>query len=513
MSRSYRVLIVEDEEIESSALSMMLKYNRQDIQEVRSAANGIQALEIYKDFLPDIVLMDINLPGINGLDVIRQMRLLPGSPSFVIISAHSQFAYAQEAMRLDVTDFLVKPIRLEDINRVLDGLAQEIEQKRSWTERAQYHQEKMDAIRPVLESDLVLSIASMRSAAPIATIFDFMQIPVAAGFVFAIQGSQAGSTLLRSVKSIMRNMGMTCIGEMIHEICVCVALSGEALYPARVQETMRHLSNTLCASGSPCQIGVGSVADCADDLRRSYEQAIAALRGAAATGAPLTFQANGGLPEQNSLAYITEISLKITQSIRAGKAELIPEQLQRFFGTFQLLTAYQQVQESAYWLYILVIGNFPENAGDLQPLSSGQLFAIEDINALQDTLERSFRSLAALHNRQESLQPNQLVAKAVQIVKSRFQEDLTLDSVAEELNVSLFYLSKLFRKHTGSNFTEYLTQVRINQAKKLLAAGDMSVKEAAYAAGFNSQSYFSKIFKKYTGVAPSEYREQPPAKG
>lgn len=101
----------------------------------------------------------------------------------------------------------------------------------------------------------------------------------------------------------------------------------------------------------------------------------------------------------------------------------------------------------------------------------------------------------------------------MQIVKSRFQEDLTLDSVAEELNVSLFYLSKLFRKHTGSNFTEYLTQVRINQAKKLLAAGDMSVKEAAYAAGFNSQSYFSKIFKKYTGVAPSEYREQPPVKG
>lgn len=102
MSKSYRVLIVEDEEIECNALRMMLKYNRPDMQQIQTAANGIQALAQYQSFQPDIVFMDINLPGVNGLDVIRQMRQLPGSPCFVIISAHSQFSYAQEAMRLDV---------------------------------------------------------------------------------------------------------------------------------------------------------------------------------------------------------------------------------------------------------------------------------------------------------------------------------------------------------------------------------------------------------------------------
>ena len=122
------------------------------MQQIQTAANGFQALAQYQSFQPDIVFMDINLPGVNGLDVIRQMRQLPGSPCFVIISAHSQFSYAQEAMRLDVQDFLVKPIRLEDINRVLDGLVQEIEQTRSRKERMQYQQAKLDAIRPVLES-------------------------------------------------------------------------------------------------------------------------------------------------------------------------------------------------------------------------------------------------------------------------------------------------------------------------------------------------------------------------
>ena len=513
MSRAYRILIVEDEEIELSALTMMLKYNRQDIQEIRTAVNGIQALEVYREFLPDIVFMDINLPGINGLDVIRQIRLLPGTPYFVIISAHSQFAYAQEAMRLDVQDFLVKPIRLEDINRVLDGLVQQINQSRSRKERAQYQQAKIDAIRPVLESDCVLSIASMRSNTPIATIFDFMQIPVVSGFVFTLRGQDTGSPLLREIKSRMQNMGICCIGEMISEVCVCVALSGETIRPAQVQEIMGHLSYTLSTSGRHCQIGVGSVAGCADDLRRSYEQAIAASRDAAITGVPLAFYSGHDLPEQNALAYITENSLKIVQSIRAGKAEAVASQLQTFFTSFHLSASFRWVQEVAYWLYIMVMGHFPEQTDGLQPISSEHIFATQDIAALRGILSNSFISLIHQQGRDAELQSNQIVTGAIRIVKSRFQEDLTLDSVAEELNVSLFYLSKLFRKHTGTNFTEHLTQVRVDYAKKLLAAGEMSVKEVAYAAGFNSQSYFSKIFKKYTGIAPSEFKDQPAEKG
>lgn len=104
------------------------------------------------------------------------------------------------------------------------------------------------------------------------------------------------------------------------------------------------------------------------------------------------------------------------------------------------------------------------------------------------------------------MKSNQIVSKAIQLVKQRSRENITLDIVSEELGVSSFYLSKLFHKHTGMNFTEYLTQRRIAQAKRLLENGEMNIKEIAYAAGFNSQSYFSKIFKKYVGTAPSDYK-------
>ncbi|MDO5399547.1 MAG: helix-turn-helix domain-containing protein [Eubacteriales bacterium] len=504
MSRLYRILIVEDEQIERSALTMMIKYNRSDIQEIRTAANGGQALEEFRAFLPDIVFMDINLPGINGLDVIRQMKLVPGvQPRFVVVSAHSQFAYAQEAMRLDVQDFLVKPISLEDITGVLDSLTREIDQSRSQKERAVSQQEKFNAIRPVLESDCVLSVASLRSTTPIATIFDFMQISVTSGFVFILRGEGVGGVLLPEVKARMRNMGIHCIGEMIRDDCVCIALSSQHIRPWSVQEMMQHLSNTFSRSGLTVSIGVGGIANHADDLRRSYEQAMASIRTAA--------QDQAALPdgEDNVLSAVAEEAAGLCHSIRMGSREAVGPQVHGFFDRSAALPR-EKLWEQAYWMYVMVVSSFTEYASGLQPLSAERILAIRDRDTLEEVLTRSFETLAQFHDSQDSGQSNQLVARTIRIVRQQFRQDLTLDSVAEELNVSLFYLSKLFRKHTGVTFTEFLTQTRIDHAKQLLSKEEMSVKEVAYATGFNSQGYFSKIFKKYTGFAPSEYREDAP---
>ena len=110
MNKQYYIMVVEDEEIEGNALAMVLRYRCRGIREVRVVGNGVSAIELAKECAPDIVLMDINLPGINGLETIRQMQQICGKTRFVIISAHSQFAYAQEALRLGVYDFLVKPV-------------------------------------------------------------------------------------------------------------------------------------------------------------------------------------------------------------------------------------------------------------------------------------------------------------------------------------------------------------------------------------------------------------------
>lgn len=506
MNRHYRILIVEDEEIECRALEMMLRYNRGDIEEIETASNGIQALERYREFRPDIVLMDINLPGINGLDVIRQIRQLPGRTSVVIVSAHSQFTYAQEALRLGVQDFLIKPIRLEDINRVLDALIREIERTHSQEERELNQRERIAAIRPVLERDCVLSIASMQSNTPLGSLFDFMQIPITCGFVIVIHGEGAGANAIREVKAMMSGIGMSCIGEMINEYCVCVALSDHRITQDQIGEMMTLLKTRMGFDKKGYTVGVGGSAHCADDLRRSYEQAMAESRNERMIRCPMSGTETERMPTGNRLSRITAETEKTVHCIRSGNPDSVAAQVRAFFGLFQMSSDCRQIQEAAYWLYIMVMGNFSSNSAEMKPLTAARIFATQDMVALCNTLIEAFTSLIELQDEDGQQRSNQMIHKARQIVKTRYHENLTLDDVAEELNISLFYLSKLFRRHTGISFTEYLTQVRMDHAKKLLEDSAWSVKEVAYATGFNSQSYFSKIFKKYTGKSPSEYR-------
>lgn len=508
MSRKYNVMVVEDEEIERNALAMMLRYQCRDVGEVWKMENGLAAIEALKNFTPDIVLMDINLPGIDGLDTIRQMRQINAEIRFVIISAHSQFAYAQEALRLGVYDFLVKPIGAEEVRRVLGGMIDQMERSRTRLETEKIQRQKMDAIRPVLESDCVFSIASMRSNSPLEVIFDFMQIRVNSGYVFLIRGAGQGNLLLNEVKNQMHSLGTTCIGEIINDVCVFVALSEYPLVRSRVQETMRHIADALQRRHISCHIGVGDVAVCADDLRRSYEQGIAAVRYAAAHGERLAFHDELRGMKETALEDLTATAARICEEMRQGDRERVAGELRNFFAAVQLGDGGdRRACEQAYCLYIMVYGSFPELAGDSPPLTSDRVFSYKDMQALRDMLIEVFAEMTDQLKGQSASQSNRTAAAAMQIVDARYMENLTLDDIAEELNFSIFYLSKLFKKQTGMTFTEYLTKCRVEKAKEFLSEGKMSVKEVAFATGYHSQGYFSKIFRKYTGVSPSEYKQ------
>ena len=508
MNKQYNVMVVEDEEIERNALAMMLRYNCRGVKEVWKAENGIAAIEALKSFTPDIVLMDINLPGINGLDTIKQMRQKNVDLRFVIISAHSQFAYAQEALRLGVYDFLVKPIGAEEIRRVMGEMIDQIERSRTQLEGEKIQRQKMDLIRPVLESDCVFSIASMRSNTPLGVIFDFMQIHVNAGYVFLIRSAVQGNGVLHEVKTQMRSLGETCIGEIINDLCVFVALSEYPITRSRKQETMRHISDALLRRHMDCYVGVGDVAACADDLRQSYEQGIAAVRYAATNGVPVVFHDEMRGTEDGRIGDLSEAAARICGFMKNGETDRVAEELRKFFVALQLGEgAGGRAPEQAYWLYVMVYGSFPELAAETPPLSVDRIFSYKDIQALRDMLIASFSEMTDLLKGQSATQSNRTAAAAMQIVNQRYMENLTLDDIAEELNFSIFYLSKLFKKQTGMTFTEYLTKCRIEKAKEFLAEGRMSVKEIAFATGYNSQGYFSKIFRKYTGVSPSEYKQ------
>ncbi|MCI8596856.1 MAG: response regulator [Lachnospiraceae bacterium] len=509
MNRKLRILIVEDEEIERKVLEMMLKYNRQDIEELRFAENGIEALSIFQEKIPDIVLMDINLPGINGLETIRQMQLIHSGVRFVILSAYNLFSYAQEAIRLNVFDFLIKPIQLEEIQKIISRLSMEIQQQEESLKTYTKQTEKLKTIRPLLESDCIYSIASMHSNTSITTIFDFLQMPISSGYVFIAKGEGSTIHFIQEIKRRMRYMTMECLGDMINELCVFVALSDTVLRKNQIREMLQHIIETLGNAGSSIHIGVGSISEPNDDLKLSYNQALSAVQHAEQQNKRLMFYDEIIEITENAKEYdIRAAASSVANWVMAGDTARIVTQVNEMFSFMQVSLKHREIVSKAYWFYALVCSGLSNLDTQTVFLEPNRILEYNDIPALKELLISNLTALADIRMNQNGPKSSQIAEAAITLVHRRYMENITLESVAKELNFSPYYLSRIFKKSTEYTFSEYLTNYRIEKAKEFLSKGTMSIKEIAYATGFNSQGYFAKIFKKYTGNSPSEYTER-----
>ena len=127
-----------------------------------------------------------------------------------------------------------------------------------------------------------------------------------------------------------------------------------------------------------------------------------------------------------------------------------------------------------------------------------------NVASIKALMLADFVAAAEIQQVSTGISPN--IHSVLYIIHTQYMKNITLESVAKQMNYTPYYLSRLFKKHTGNTFTEYLSNYRIEQSKKLIREGKMSIKEIAAAVGFNSQGYFAKIFKKYTGVSPGEFK-------
>lgn len=507
MNNLLKILIVDDEEIERHALVMMLKYNRKDVAELREAENGRTAIEIFREFQADIVLADINMPGINGLEAIRIMQQIKPEARFVIISAYNLFNYAQEALRLNVYDFLIKPIQIQDLNQVIDKIKAELFTRKEHSKKEQMHQEKMNRLLPLVESDCVFAIASMHSNVSITELLHMIQNTIMSACVFIVKGENINHIFLNAMKKRLQFLGMNCIGEIITGTCVMVLMSDEKIHSSQVRELLLYIMQTE-KGADQMQVGVGNISSPDESLRVSYDQAMLAVQYAFANKKKFCEYDETLAVSVKKEFDIRQIAESINKYIYAGNGENIEAEVETLFAGMQAVLDYQEIQNQAYGLYTLVCSGLEDYDIKRMAAVSGQIFAFQDIPALRNFLishflteAKKYRSLSFTGN------SGSMGETIIKIVREQYMQKLTLEDIAEQLNYSFYYLSKVFKNYTGTTFSEYLTQYRVEKAKELLNSGELSVKEIAYATGFNSQGYFAKIFRKYTGISPSEYKK------
>lgn len=421
----YRVFLADDESIVIEALTFIIQNAYPEDCEIASAKSGRTFIELAEEFKPDICFVDIQMPGIGGLDAIKEVRKILPNAIFIIVSAYNEFDYAKEAIDLGVMAYINKPIEKKAITDILAQAMKAVDDMKERRARALQTQEKLEIVTPILENGLIYQMTNEFGVREtLLNYLSLLGITEPCGNFMVIQFGDEGDR-----------------GELTNAIGVSVRLEGAYDKVKKIiGDHFTGVTGPLMGNTIPVFL---AAAESEED-----EAALTKRREA-------------------QTAQAAEL-------IRALKKELHVK-LRVGFG------AVHEVRD--------ISASYKEATRALKYSPDEIVCALRSDNA------RNF------------------IRKACDYIDLHYASDLSLDEVALHAGVSPHYLSKLFKKETGTGFVEYLTGVRVREAKELLTSSDKPVKEIGILVGYADQNYFSRIFKKQAGCSPTEFKERAAGEG
>ena len=499
-----KVMIADDEEYERDYLKKTLSEKYEGILEVVfSAADGAEALERAKELKPDICLFDIRMPKLDGLEATSQLVQVLPDVQVVIVSAYDDFSYAKEAMKLGVKDFLVKPYLDKELTQTIDKIIADIGgfHKKSPADKI------LDVVINDIDRDIVWNLAlGQRDETDIEKELSLWGIGKA-GYkcvVFYYEGirdiGEKGCDIVKGIFHI--NSTHTLVSRLFDLMVVYVFSEDEDAF-IELNQCINKTRNYMKESGnSTVYCGVSGIYEYGDTAR-GFEEA----SGFIASYADKTVQA-GILDVISVIRNVIDYMDKASFAIVSRNREQALHWLLRLRES--LMTRYEGKDlYDCYLQHLMVIlRGLNRRLGirvtneDIYKLAA---YFEEGSSGLDEITERIVDELM---ERSGDVQINHnvlVVRRAKEFIQNHYQEQISLQIVADANGISPGHLSKSFKNIEKKGFSEYLTGVRLEKAKELMRKGDLSIQEIAYEVGFSDSNYFGKCFKKNEGITPKEY--------
>ncbi len=633
-----KVMVCDDEGIVRQSLHFIMDKAFGGECQVEEAKSGRAAIELVQTFRPDIAFMDIQMPGINGIDAMKEMKAENPNMLFIVLTAYDQFGYAKEAIDLGVLEYLTKPIGKDKIIAVMRRAISVIETQRSKKSYELEVQEKLETVIPMIENAYIYSVVLQDVDYEDTGYETLLNIQGKQGFIIVFEFGEdhrngnltnpVGSNVkmqrsYMEFRGILKEYYEAIIGApMSNKIIVCVPTDKmEYEYDERVKlidktrAIVRVLEQKL---DMKFKVGIGSLKPL-ELMAESYQEATMAIHQnigkvthikdipvgcvydeayPAETILKEYYEAIIGAPMSNKIiicvptdkveyeydervkliektrAIVRTLEQKLDLKFKVGIRSLKPLELMAESYQEATMAIHQNigkvthikdipvgcVYDEAYpaeteellfdalqkgnveelkrqcmrfmeWMVSqtsvidnnarLKVMEFVLRAEELAYRHGGMTYQYESRNGfLEEVLNcGNFEQLSAwflskMTNACFNIRDKQkeknigLVEHAKNYVNEHFANELSLDEISREVNISPYYFSKLFKEESGVNYIEYVTKIRMEHAKKLLQNPENSIKYVCAEVGYSDPNYFSRIFKKWIGKTPSEYREE-----
>lgn len=505
----YRVLIVDDEMTVVRGLSQAVDWDDYNLEIILATTDATEAAAYITQKKVDLLITDVSMPEINGLELIKLAKKHQPMIRCVVISAYDRFDFVKQALALGAENYLLKPVDKTELHETLTKTVENMSNEEfgnmldisnrmafrsnildRWVRNA-IDEEELTERAQFLEIDIDSENWSVVVIQPYNT---------DAGFSHSLQ---LISYLQGSAQQQQKDLGMGAhyfingsfqIIGILHDFSQDKP-SREAFcdYMAALEifASQRHISYFA---------SVGPVVPSFLDVTRSYEQAARFIRAAWFAESPV-FCADF------DLAYEKEDKRKIQNWIEQGRTSDLISWLRRHYQLLlqqdQSLARLHAVNWAVVMLDALKDLTWQKAPEKITVLLT--FFAQARPVQLQDWLCELARLLIEWHQDQQSM-IHPYVRKMIDLIDENYEQDLSLKGMAERFMVSAAYLGQLFRSDTGQYFNEYLTAVRLEKALELIENTQRSVNDIAKSTGFSSQNYFNRLFKRAFGQSPGEYR-------
>ncbi|WP_342416812.1 AraC family transcriptional regulator [Paenibacillus sp. FSL R10-2782] len=440
----YRLLIADDEALEREGLELTVERAMPGVFRFIHAGNGRMAIECAEEHRPHIAILDINMPGIDGLEALRELKERLPDTRFVLVTAYDYFAYAREALSLGVKEYILKPAKRELVIGTLKQLIEEIErEKRARTEELELRH-KISQLMPLAENELALMLMVDQTVDSSASqLSEWLDFPLDQGSAIIAAfdrytDEQDKKKIYDHFRSYVKTHGPNSIVSSLIDNHVATFLrkppaTSENSWRQLVKHLVQQLSELARQQlGIKTAIGIGSLHSGEEGLRKSYFEAVFA-----------------STLRNRDEGYCHFDELKSSEAgLLAVKAE------KGILQQTYVMSALQRIRE------------------------------------------------------QREVQTLTMLGRAKMYIEERFNDDLSLEEVADFVHLNPHYFSKIFKQEYGETFIDFVTRLRIDKAISLIKAGNLALKEISFEVGYKDPNYFSRVFKKITGVPPTEFKGQ-----
>ncbi len=532
-----KVLIADDEKKICQLIEALVDWAEFGMEIVGFAHDGEQALEYIETYKPDLVITDIRMPGKDGLEIIELGKKLNSELEFIIISGYKHFEYAQSAIKLGVNDYLLKPIKKSELLGTLSKLEQKFRFK---TDQLNVDEKlklslktNLEKIRNAFFSDYILKDEILSYEKPSIEYFNSKYHLMLEDGLFQI--------LIINVDSYQDTFykeGMSVFGSKIEEIiaenlvdncfdfktyidtrrAICLLNYAEANRETIRRKIKDILTQLLIQSNIfdnlEITIAIGEAYDI-ENIKQSFRDAEEKSMQRIIKGRGKIIELYNKEDINVSDSILLEFSKNMSGAIEVLDEKLIFENinvLQRKLKAENNITGFELFNTviEAVNLFLMLLRNYQFNTEKTKYIQEKFIkefensFSYEQLFSNMDRLIKTILDEVMTEKKQLEIKP---IRAAKQYIQTNYMKHISLEEVSSIVGFSPAYFSSMFKKESGQNFMEYISEVRINKAKDFLKTTNWSIAVICESVGYSDLKHFTQIFKKYTGLKPNEFRK------